>query len=234
MSYAGLNPRVHQSDERRRGGKITKAGRSQLRWLMTEVAWAHVHADGPEAHHYHRLVARGKPKSVAITALARRLLVLAYLLLRRECPYRELDRSGWHRKLTKLAARRRPAEPRPAGEVRHVDWAWARCEAITGEPRPEQNKGGRPRKAAVVPPTTVPAAGEAGEPAAAPRDGTGAPTPGESTARAWESAPPAGPPAAEDTVGVRPPGVRLPTAPRGTRVRGTPCRRETTPADTVT
>lgn len=137
VSYAGLDPRVHQSGERCRGGGISKAGRSQLRWIMVEVAWTHVLAHGPEAGHYHRLVARGKPKQVAIVALARRLLVLAYLLLTRTENHQQLDAAQYERKLVRIAAQRPESEIR---RERHVDWAAARFEETVGTPAPSQQR----------------------------------------------------------------------------------------------
>jgi hypothetical protein len=97
---------VQQSGEKCRTGSITKAGRTPLRWLMVEVAWAHVAAQGPEAQRYHRLVAKGKPKGVAIVALARHLLVVAYRLLADEAPYRQVDTKKYEDKLQALAAYR--------------------------------------------------------------------------------------------------------------------------------
>jgi transposase len=133
VSYAGLNPRVYDSGDRCVRGGISKAGRTQLRWVLVEAAWAHVLANGPEAAHYHRLVKRGKPKQVAIVALARRLLVLAYLLLQRETTYRGVDPTRYYRKLTDLASWRSPSAPRAAGELRHTDWAAARLREMLGE-----------------------------------------------------------------------------------------------------
>lgn len=104
VSYAGLDPRVDQSDEHCARGSISKAGRAPLRWLLIEVAWAHVLGKGPEADHYHRLVARGKPKNVAIVALARRLLVLAYKLLRGTENYRRVLVDQYVGKLARWSA----------------------------------------------------------------------------------------------------------------------------------
>jgi transposase len=141
-SYAGMNPRVHQSGERCRLGNISKAGRSQLRWIMVEVAWNHVANDGPEADHYHRLLARGKPKGVAIVALARRLLVLAYDLLRRKEPHRELTVAPYEAKLARLAAcRPRCAEPEPCD----LDWAADQVEILTGHVS-GRRMAGKPRR----------------------------------------------------------------------------------------
>ena len=40
VSYSGLDPRVHQSGDKCRTGSISKSGRTPLRWIMIEVAWA--------------------------------------------------------------------------------------------------------------------------------------------------------------------------------------------------
>jgi transposase len=143
VSYAGLDPRVRQSGEQCRRGRISKAGRSPLRWLMVEVAWSHVAAGGPEAARYQRAVAKGKPAQVAIVALARHLLVLAYLLLTREESYRELDAARYEKKLMRLATYRPYPEAEPSGEeapeeeaLSHVDWAAERLKELTGQASP--------------------------------------------------------------------------------------------------
>jgi transposase len=46
VSYAGLHASVRNSGASVHYGAITKAGRSQLRWIMVEVAWHHVWAGG--------------------------------------------------------------------------------------------------------------------------------------------------------------------------------------------
>jgi hypothetical protein len=138
VSYAGLHPSVYQTGNTVRYGHITKAGRSQLRWILVEVAWRHVHSGGPEAEYFHRLVRRGKPEGVAIVALARRLLVLAYTLLRREETHRALDLDRYAAKLERLAAHRPVvAEPEPCAR----DWAADRLEAITGRTAPRRAAG---------------------------------------------------------------------------------------------
>jgi transposase len=128
-SYAGLNPRVDQSGDRVRTGPITKAGRRSLRWIMVEVAWRHVNSGGSLAEYFQRLVKRGKKPQVAIVAVARKLLVLAYLLLTRGETYRPLKTSCYERKLAELAACR-PQDVEP--EQTNVGWAAARLKAWTG------------------------------------------------------------------------------------------------------
>jgi len=129
VSYAGLNPLVDQSGERVRTGSITKAGRRSLRWIMIEVAWRHVGSGGSLAEYFQRLTRRGKKPQVAIVAVARKLLVLAYVLLTRSETYRHLNARRYERKLTDLAACR-PVDLEP--EQSHVDWAAARLKQTTG------------------------------------------------------------------------------------------------------
>jgi transposase len=99
MGYAGLVARESSSGQRIWKGGITKTGNSHLRRIIVEAAWAYQHrpsvwkglarrqrdlpADIKEvawkAQHrlndrYRRLVARGKSKPQAITAVARELL----------------------------------------------------------------------------------------------------------------------------------------------------------------
>jgi transposase len=142
VSYSGLDPRVHQSGDKCRSGSLSKAGRTPLRWIMIEVAWAHVAAKGPEAERYHRLVAQGKPKGVAIAALARHLLVLAYQLLSKEEPYRRVDARKFEDKLQALAAFRPPTEEL---ELTHTAWAAERLGEITGLPSPYEQAHPRAR-----------------------------------------------------------------------------------------
>jgi transposase len=144
VSYAGLNPRVKQSDRYVHTGPISKAGRAPLRWLMVEAAWVHVQAGGPLAHVYHRLVAKGKKPGVAIVALARKLLVLAYTLLRDESAYADLNAPAYERKLRELAAKRPVTE---APQETHRDWAAGRFAAVTGTASPYRQEHPEPGKA---------------------------------------------------------------------------------------
>src|SRR5262249_25966512 len=100
-----------------------------LRWIMVEVAWRHVYCGGPLAEYFQRLVKRGKKPQVAIVAVARKLLGLAYLLLTRGETYREVDARRYERKLADLAACR-PEEMEP--EQSNVGWAAARLKETTG------------------------------------------------------------------------------------------------------
>jgi transposase len=99
MAYAGLVPREHSSGSRRSQGGITKAGNSHVRRIVVEAAWSYryppavkgairrrLEGQDPSVqavswkaqvrlhHKLRRLAARGKRRSVAVTAVARELL----------------------------------------------------------------------------------------------------------------------------------------------------------------
>jgi len=81
-SYAGLVPREYASGETFRRGHITKEGRRDLRTVWVEVAHVALrmkeHPLGPWAR---RLVYR-RGRKVAVVALARRMLCMAFAMLR--------------------------------------------------------------------------------------------------------------------------------------------------------
>jgi transposase len=85
-AYVGLEPREFSSDSKQRWGSISKAGSPLLRFLLVEAAQHAARADYELKNTYQHLSARrGKPK--AKVAVARKLLVRAYILLRDEIDY---------------------------------------------------------------------------------------------------------------------------------------------------
>jgi transposase len=152
-SYAGLHPRVHSTDGQGPDGPISKAGRSALRWLLVEAAWAHVLHDGAEAWRYRKLVARGKKPAVAIVALARHLLVVLHALLTRDAAYRGVAPTPYLTKL-RLLGQRRPAADRAQEPTR--SWAERHYERVTHTAPPVP-----------APPAAGVPSGSAPEPAAA-------------------------------------------------------------------
>lgn len=83
VSYFGLDPVIKQSgNDRWHAHRISKQGRAYIRGLLTQAAWVHtIHADDSSlTATYHRLRER-KGKQIAIVALARRLLKVAYHVL---------------------------------------------------------------------------------------------------------------------------------------------------------
>jgi transposase len=97
VSYLGLNPTVHQSGESRpRHGRISKQGRTHARTMLVEAAWQAVRGPGPLRAFYER-VARRRGLHIAAVAVARKLTVIIWHLLRRGEDYAWV-RSALHAK----------------------------------------------------------------------------------------------------------------------------------------
>lgn len=85
-AYVGLEPREYSSAMKQRWGGISKAGSTILRFLLVEAAQQAASYDTELKNTYHHLsIRRGKAK--ARVAVARKLLVRAYILLRDEIDY---------------------------------------------------------------------------------------------------------------------------------------------------
>ncbi len=90
-SWAGLCPGNNENARKRKSGKTRKGDRWLRRYLI-EAAWAAT----PKKRSYlsalyHRLVVR-RGKKKAIAAVAHRLLVIIYHILKDQASYRELGR----------------------------------------------------------------------------------------------------------------------------------------------
>jgi transposase len=87
-AYGGLVPRQYQSGESDRRGRITRRGPALLRKLLVECAWVMLRYNAWARAVYQRL-SRGKArKKQAIVALARKLLVRCWAMLRDGKPWR--------------------------------------------------------------------------------------------------------------------------------------------------
>lgn len=84
-SYAGLTPRQYQSGSMDRQGRISGQGNKYLRSLLVEVSWMSLRWN-PWARQTYERIRRGSPsrKKIAITAVARKLLVRCWAMLRDE------------------------------------------------------------------------------------------------------------------------------------------------------
>jgi transposase len=102
--YVGLVPREHQSGRRAYHGHITKSGDRLLRWLLIEAAQAAVRWD---AHwrQVHQRIAQRRGYSIAIVAVARKLLVTIWHMLTEETNYQYLRQASYVRKLQDWAYR---------------------------------------------------------------------------------------------------------------------------------
>ncbi len=92
-AYVGLDVVEHSSGERKAYGGISKAGSRLLRYLLVEAAQTAVKGDEQLRTFYQQVLQRrGKPK--AKVAVARKLLVRAFIMLRDEIDYAEFLRRG--------------------------------------------------------------------------------------------------------------------------------------------
>lgn len=88
-AYAGLVPKQFQSGETDRRGRITRRGPALLRKLLVECAWCSLRYNAWARRVYLRLSSGGKvKKKQAIVALARKILVRAWAMLRDDKPWR--------------------------------------------------------------------------------------------------------------------------------------------------
>jgi len=86
VSYAGLDPVVHQSGDKEVRGSISKEDSAPLRWALVQCASIAVRCDEYLGNFYTRLKQR-KNHQIAIVATARKMLVSIFHMLTRKEPY---------------------------------------------------------------------------------------------------------------------------------------------------
>jgi transposase len=110
-AYFGLVPKVYQSGSHCYTGRITKTGSKLARWLAIEAAQSIARSSSPLAASYHR-IRRRKGHAIAVTALARKLVVVVWHVLTKQEPYRYAAPER-----TRIKLRRLEAEPPRARRV---------------------------------------------------------------------------------------------------------------------
>lgn len=95
-SYVGLNPRENSSGDHRRTGPISKQGSSLLRWLLVEAGQTAARQD-PELRRMYLRVKSRRGSQVAKVAVARKLAVRLYWMLRSQKNYAELMAQRVHK-----------------------------------------------------------------------------------------------------------------------------------------
>jgi transposase len=122
VGYAGLGGKVHASGKTHRGGGITKQGRTELRQTMVEAAWTAVTFSPVWKERYERLMVRiGKMK--AITAIARKLLVVVWHVLTKQEADRQADPAAVERSLFRWSSQYRLATSLGSSRPAFVDQA---------------------------------------------------------------------------------------------------------------
>jgi transposase len=90
-SYLGLNPSEHSSGGHQQMGRISKQGNSTMRWLLVEAGQTAARHDPELRRMYQRLKFR-KGSAIAKVAVARKLAVRLYWMLRSQSDYARLVR----------------------------------------------------------------------------------------------------------------------------------------------
>ena len=92
-NYVGLVPRVDCSGTINKYGHITKKGNKVVRALLYQAAWAIVrskHGGALKAKYFY-MTERGKGKKISITAIARKMAKLLYLVMKnKQMEYQEM------------------------------------------------------------------------------------------------------------------------------------------------
>lgn len=84
VAHVGLDPRPRESGLRNPSSRpISKQGHARVRAQLFPCAMAAARVDGPFKDLFERLVAKGKPKKVALIAVERKLLVVLWTLFRK-------------------------------------------------------------------------------------------------------------------------------------------------------
>ena len=108
VGYAGLGARVRSSGDWYQTGKISKQGRRELRTALVNSAWVAVRFSNHWRHQFEKLAVRiGKKK--AITAIARKLLVVIWHVLTKKEADKQADVQAVARSFFRWASEHRLA-----------------------------------------------------------------------------------------------------------------------------
>ncbi|MCW5866014.1 MAG: IS110 family transposase [Candidatus Eremiobacteraeota bacterium] len=128
-SYAGLVPKVYESGKTRHYGHISRSGGSNMRWALNVAVWS---GSGrvKTIDEFRRRLVTTRPKMVANTAAARKLLTIIWSMLTHRRRYQDEDTDLSVRKWMSLGAWPEPSpqalevpkikDRRPSVRVRRV------------------------------------------------------------------------------------------------------------------
>ena len=106
VSYAGLVPSVYQSADNLYFGRLRVDSNRRLRWILFEVAVVAIKYSPRLRSIYSRLVSRGKPRKIAIVAVARHILIGIWHMLMKNLTWDEYIKEGYRprrRRLKKIS-----------------------------------------------------------------------------------------------------------------------------------
>ncbi|MCA1837512.1 MAG: IS110 family transposase [Actinobacteria bacterium] len=101
-AYVGLDPMEYSSGDKQRFGAISKGGSRPLRYLLVEAAQITVRREAELKEFYLRLLRRRGAQKAKV-AVARKLLIRGYILLRDGIDYAEFLRRGVEARPARLA-----------------------------------------------------------------------------------------------------------------------------------
>jgi transposase len=87
IRYAGLNPRTFESADVQRGGRISKAGPPDVRWVLQQASWTAIRAD-PAIRKLWQRIARRTGNKAAAVAIARHMLLWMWSMAKRNQPFK--------------------------------------------------------------------------------------------------------------------------------------------------
>lgn len=119
-SYLGLVPSTKQSANHCYHGPITKQGNGHARWMLIQAA-QHLGAHPGPLGVFFRRLAKKKNRNIAVVATARKLVVIAWHMLKKNEPYRYAQPKATEAKLAKLrvkATGKRKRGGTPKGQPR--------------------------------------------------------------------------------------------------------------------
>ena len=131
-AYLGIVPSTYQSGDHCYHGRITKQGRSHARAMLVQAAQTAAYHPGPLGAFFKK-IAKKKNRNVAIVALARKLVTIAWHMLKNNEPYRYALPATIDAKLSRLRVRatgeKRASGPRK-GVPRSPQYGQGRTRAV--------------------------------------------------------------------------------------------------------
>ena len=131
-AYLGLTPSVRQSGNHCYHGPITKQGHSHARWMLVQAAQQMAKNPGPLGVFFRR-IAKRKNRNVAVVATARKLVTIAWHMLRNNEPYRYALPATASAKLARLrvkATGKRKRGGNAKGTGRHPNYGQGLTKAV--------------------------------------------------------------------------------------------------------
>jgi len=104
VAYAGLATSVRQSNQTERRGKISKQGRKRLRTICIRAVLSMVNRTKTPLMEFYAEKKREKGAGKAICATARKLLVIVFVMLKKELDYWYVEDRLYNQKLKALRA----------------------------------------------------------------------------------------------------------------------------------